>query len=298
MLRILLMAIAVLLTSCEVPRGESKVIFISAALDYGAPESVNALDNPPEDQRVLSEQIEALAEASGDVYEEYLFLEKNGTRTLNGVEMNWNHDDIIRVLYAIDTISSDLIIFHYSGHGDDDGNLVTDIDTEYRLSPALLLETMENIDGKKCIFLDSCFSGKFVEEIGYMHEGEVYKNGMLSSENLINALGPSLAISISGGNSRENGIWVLSAASESQSSFDKWESGEVRQEDFGAFSYYLATALGYDMEEDRPSLPPEGSRITFYSLFQEIKEEMDKELWMRATPQKTLSEYDIELFTI
>lgn len=297
MIKVLLFAAMVLLTSCEMEKYESKVIFISAAIDYGAPEGVNALDNPPEDQRVLSLQLRTLAEASGDIYEEYLFLEKNGNRTINGREMKWNHDDIITLLYSIDTLSTDLIIFHYSGHGDDKGNLVTDIDTEYRLSPDLLLETMENINGRKCLFLDSCYSGTFIYDSNGMDEGEIFSNGILTSDNLLNAIGPSFVQAISGKTEQERSIWVLSAATAEQSSFDKWNGGEERQENFGAFTYYLAKALGYDMANDTPSLPGKGGRITFYSLYQEIREEMDRELWIRATPQKTLSEYDLELFS-
>ena len=296
MRKLFLIALALTLLSCEMEKQEGKVVFISVAIDYNSPDGANALENPPEDQRVLSSQIEALATASGDIYEEYLFLEKNGKRSINGKEYKWNHDDVLSVLYSLDTISRDLIIFHYSGHGDENGALVTDIDTSIRLSPETLLSAMSAADGRKCLFLDSCYSGTFIDDPGYMHNGEKFNNGKLDSDNLLNAVIPSIMLlfrPVSG----NDGIWVLSAASDSQSSFDSWDAGEPDQSSFGAFSYYLAAALGYDMETGSATVPGRGGEITFYGIYQEIRRRMPGDLWKEATPQITLTHYDPILFS-
>ena len=291
---ILLLCLA--FVSCEMEKTEGKVVFISVAIDYNAPDGVNALDNPPEDQRVLSAEIEALSVASGDIYEEYLFLEKNGKRSVNGEEMKWNHDDVLTLLSSIDTVSSDLIIFHYSGHGDESGALVTDIDTSNRLTPEKLLTAISGADGRKCLFLDSCYSGTFIAESGYMHSGELFEDGNLVSDNPVNAILPSISLLFHPAEGNDD-IWILAAATDIQSSFDSWDSGEPMQENFGAFSYYLARALGYDMENDTPTVPGRGGKITFYGLYQEIKESMPNDLRREATVQITRTHFDPVLFS-
>ena len=291
---ILLLCLA--FVSCEMEKTEGKVVFISVAIDYNAPDGVNALDNPPEDQRVLSAEIEALSVASGDIYEEYLFLEKNGKRSVNGEEMKWNHDDVLTLLSSIDTVSSDLIIFHYSGHGDESGALVTDIDTSNRLTPEKLLTALSGADGRKCLFLDSCYSGTFIAESGYMHSGELFEDGNLVSDNPVNAILPSISLLFHPAAGNDD-IWILAAATDIQSSFDSWDSGEPMQENFGAFSYYLARALGYDMENDTPTVPGRGGKITFYGLYQEIKESMPNDLRREATVQITRTHFDPVLFS-
>lgn len=286
---------AILASSCEMEKEQGKVVFVSVAIDYGAPSGVNALENPPEDQRVLSAQIETLTAASGDIYEEYLFLEKNGKRSLNGDDLKWNYDDILWILSELDTISTDLIIFHYSGHGDETGALVTDANTASRLQPERLLDAMTGIDGRKCLFLDSCFSGHFVKDAGYMANGEKFRDGNLETDNLVNAIMPAFdSLKKEHGN---DSIWVLAAATDEQNSFDSWDNGLPGQDGFGAFSYYLAAALGYDMEHDRPGIPAEGTEITFYGIYHEIRDSMATDLRKEATPQVTLTLSDPILFS-
>ena len=286
---------AILASSCEMEKEQGKVVFVSVAIDYGAPSGVNALENPPEDQRVLSAQIETLTAASGDIYEEYLFLEKNGKRSLNGNNLKWNYDDILWILSELDTISTDLIIFHYSGHGDETGALVTDANTVSRLQPERLLDAMTGIDGRKCLFLDSCFSGHFVQDAGYMANGEKFRDGNLETDNLVNAIMPAFdSLKKEHGN---DSIWVLAAATDEQNSFDSWDNGLPGQDGFGAFSYYLAAALGYDMEHDRPGIPAEGTEITFYGIYHEIRDSMAADLRKEATPQVTLTLSDPILFS-
>lgn len=293
---IIMAAFLLILFSCEMGMKQGKVVFVSVAIDYGAPDGVNALPNPPEDQRVLSEQIEALAIASGEIYEEYLFLEKHGDRTLNGEEYKWNSDDVLSTILDLDTVSDDLIIFHYSGHGDDSGALVTDIDQQGRLGADKLLDTMKAIDGRKCLFLDSCYSGSFITHSPFMENGEVFNDGNLVSDSFLNAVIPSLSLTFSANGEKSDNIWVLSAATSEQLSFDSWDTGMPMQENFGAFSYYLAIALGYDMENDSTTIPGVSTEITFYGLYQEIKGLMATDLWREATPQVTLSHYDPVLF--
>ena len=91
---VFILCMVLLLTSCESSTEQGKVIFVSAALDY-MNSNVGYLKNPPSDQKALASELQTLAEASGEIYEEYLFLEENGVRTMNGYERKWNQDDII-----------------------------------------------------------------------------------------------------------------------------------------------------------------------------------------------------------
>ena len=292
---VFILCMVLLLTSCESSTEQGKVIFVSAALDY-MNSNVGYLKNPPSDQKALASELQTLAEASGEIYEEYLFLEENGVRTMNGYERKWNQDDIISTLLNLDTVSGDLIIFHYSGHGDSSGALVPDIDTSSRLKPEDLLDTLKLIDGKKCLFIDSCYSGSFIEDSSKLENGEKFdEDGNLIADGFASSLIAAIENAFKG-EAENTEIWALTAATDKQLSFDSWDTGMPMQENFGAFSYYLAIALGYDMENDSTTIPGVSTEITFYGLYQEIKGLMATDLWREATPQVTLSHYDPVLF--
>ena len=286
----------IMLISCTTEPGQSRVIFISVAIDYSAVPGAGKLTTPPEDQRVLSEQIRTLAEASGEIYESYLFLEKDGTRSINGRTGDWDHSTILETIDALDTVSGDLIIFHFSGHGDEDGAIATDQDIRYTLKPRTLLEALGNKDGSKCLFIDSCYSGAFIEDGYPMADGEVFENGNLVFSSFVSALIPSLRISFGASPEGNDGIWVFSAATDDQLSFDSWDEGRPKQDELGAFTYYLASAIGYDMDMDRP-VSPVGGEVTFYGIYQEVKQTMASGLWIEATPQVTLYPLDLVLFS-
>ena len=291
-------AITLLLAiSCASPLPDGKTVFISVAIGYGTEGSANYLANPPSDQKALSAQIRALSEGSGEEYEEYLFLEEDGIRSISGQEAEWDHGDVLGTIRKLDTSPSDLIIFHYSGHGDESGSLVTDRDTSYRLPPDTLLDALGSVPGFRCLFLDSCYSGTFIRG-DKLADGEVFTEGNLASESFVNSLLPSFILSFFAGRMGNRGIWVLSAATSGQASFDSWDEGLPGQDGYGAFTYYLASALGYDMEMERAVLPPPGSSVTFYGLYRQIKDMMTASLWREATPQVTLSPLDLLLFRL
>ena len=291
---IILTLIAII--SCTSSPVQSRVIFISVAIDYSAVHGAGKLTTPPEDQRVLSEQIRTLAEASGEVYESYLFLEKDGTRTVNGRTDDWNQNNILETIADLDTVSGDLIIFHFSGHGDEDGAIATDQSILYTLNPQTLLGALGEKDGNKCLFIDSCYSGAFIEDGYPMSDGEVFEDGNLVFSSFVSALIPSLRISFGASPAGNDGIWVFSAAADDQLSFDSWDENRPKQDELGAFTYYLASALGYDMDMDRP-VTPVGGEITFYGIYQEVKRTMASGLWIEATPQVTLYPLDLVLFS-
>lgn len=293
---ILVAAIVILLMSCELEKEQGKVIFISMAIDYSLnPEYV--LTTPPSDQKALAGQIRALAERSGEIYEEHLFLEEDGMRYINGTEYRWNHDDVLDLIRSLDTVSGDLIIIHYSGHGLDDGSLVTDIDISFSLTPEMLLDAAASADGKKCLFLDSCYSGSFIRDSYPMENGEEFNgNGYLEKDAPAASFLPSLELAFSQSGIGNDSIWVLAAATENQKSYDRWNGGEPNQEKYGAFTYFLLSELGYDMDADTPTIPTGGGTVTFYGIYDGIRDGMDSTLRMIATPQATLIPLDLILF--
>ena len=207
---VFILCMVLLLTSCESSTEQGKVIFVSAALDY-MNSNVGYLKNPPSDQKALASELQTLAEASGEIYEEYLFLEENGVRTMNGYERKWNQDDIISTLLNLDTVSGDLIIFHYSGHGDSSGALVPDIDTSSRLKPEDLLDTLKLIDGKKCLFIDSCYSGSFIENSSKLENGEKFdEDGNLIADGFASSLIAAIENAFKG-EAENTEIWALTA---------------------------------------------------------------------------------------
>ena len=286
------MITALIFVSCigGIPR--SDVIFISVASSYGSEGSMNYLRNPPGDQRALSEQLSYISSRKKIPYKEYLFLEQDGRMSISGDERPWGRKDILRLLESIETESDDLIIFHYSGHGDSNGSLVMPDGT--RLNPDDLLYRLRRAQGMKCAFIDSCYSGRFVAGESTLINGEIFYEGQLVSESFTNALLPSLRMFFTISEPSYWNTWVLSAATSEQLSYDSWNEGLDRQSEFGAFTYYLLKALGYRMDTGTPALPD--GRITFYTLYSRIKDSMSETLWKRATPQATLSPVDLVLF--
>ncbi len=292
MRKLFIITALVLITACsnDIPRSE--VIFISVAASYGKEGEMNYLANPPGDQRALSEQMAYMTERRELPYTEHIFLERDGRMSVSGEEKDWGRHDILDLLETLEAGPDDLLIFHYSGHGDTNGSLV--MPDGGKLTPDELLYALRKVPGFKCAFIDSCYSGRFVRDTGSLTSGERFTDGKLVSESFINAMLPSLKMLFTAGCPANDRMWILSAATSGQLSYDSWDDGRDRQNEFGAFSYYLLKALGYRMDEGTPGLG--GNRITFYGLYDSIKNMMSDTLWRQATPQATLTPVDLILF--
>ena len=291
--------IVALLISCRPSVPAGRTVIISVALDYASPDDgASTLSNPPNDQRAFMAQTELLASASGERYEMIGFLSENERWSVDGEERKWGKADVLSTIMGLDTGDDDLIIFYYSGHGSTDGSLVIDNDPEEKeyIAPDELIAALSAIGGKKCVILDSCHSGVFIQDTGIMADGEQFDDGRLASEGFASALIPSLRISLSSGVVGNEDIWVLSAATAEQLSYDSGSEGLVNQDRYGAFTYSLLIALGYDMEEDVPRLI-RGREVTFLDLYAGIKDSMAEEMWRIQTPQITLSPLDLVLFS-
>ena len=86
-------AIALLLSACAPYTQGTETIFISIAASYGKDGEANYLENPPGDQRALSEQLSYIASRKGIPYREYLFLETDGRMSISGDGRPKGHTD-------------------------------------------------------------------------------------------------------------------------------------------------------------------------------------------------------------
>ena len=289
----LLILSILLVAACSDDSSDSSVFFVSVARDYGDYSSQNQLETPPQDQRGLSDELYYLSCRYGTEYTECLFLEEDGVWSRNGESQDWDTETVISTLWNLGTGNDDLVIFHYSGHGTESGALVIDDDAYLELDE--LLYWMEGIKGKKLLILDSCYSGLAIEDSAVLAGGESYSGGKLSSTSIITSAIASFGLVFSGKLTGLDDIWVLAACTGEQTSWDSWDTGESGQEDYGAFTYQVLKALGYDFGSSSPSRDGTGS-ITLYQLYSKIMDNIPSDLKTIATPQVKLSLMDLALF--
>lgn len=298
--------IILLLSACSNALDSSRTIVIAVALDYEEDAFqdkennlvVNTLSNPPNDLEAFTHQIDILA--SGREVERHIFLSQGGTRRVNGKREEWDKETILSAISSLEAEENDLVLFFYSGHGmDGTGELVVSAKEGKmdKISPDELLTALSEIGGKKCVFLDSCYSGAFVENAGMLADGEVFgEDGSLIKEGFLFSLGPALSLSITSGRLGTDDIWLMSATTDGQLSYDSGTEGLPNQEEYGAFSYFLISSLGYDMENDSPRISQERNEVTFLGLYRDIKRRMTESMWTEQTPQITLTPLDLVLF--
>ena len=298
--------IILLLSACSNALDSSRTIVIAVALDYEEDAFqdkennlvVNTLSNPPNDLSAFTSQVDILS--SGRDVERHIFLSQGGARRVNGKREEWDKETILSTISSLEAEENDLVLFFYSGHGmDGTGELVVSAKEGKmdKISPDELLTALSEIGGKKCVFLDSCYSGAFVEDAGMLADGEVFgEDGSLMKEGFLFSLGPALSLSITSGRLGTDDIWLMSATTDGQLSYDSGTEGLPNQEKYGAFSYFLISSLGYDMENDSPRISQERDEVTFLGLYRDIKRRMTESMWTEQTPQITLTPLDLVLF--
>ena len=298
--------IILLLSACSNALDSSRTIVIAVALDYKEDAFqdkennlvVNTLSNPPNDLSAFTSQVDILL--SGREVERHIFLSQGGARRMNGKREEWDKETILSTISSLEAEENDLVLFFYSGHGmDGTGELVVSAKEGKmdKISPDELLTALSEIGGKKCVFLDSCYSGAFVENAGMLADGEVFgEDGSLMKEGFLFSLGPALSLSITSGRLGTDDIWLMSATTDGQLSYDSGTEGLPNQEEYGAFSYFLISSLGYDMENDSPRISQERNEVTFLGLYRDIKRRMTESMWIEQTPQITLTPLDLVLF--
>lgn len=257
---ILILPILILLSSCELMLPNNKtdrnVYLVSLALEYY---SSNKLYGTLNDQKGIHEEVEFLCNNNSYPLNYTLI-----TQEANKIKVNNNnvekkeydyiigtHSTIIKdtLLNTLKTYASkmddnDLLLFHYSGHGYDDGNLVYDIIYKSYMKLDLYFITIDEIynaikdsKGIKFLIIDSCFSGNLYDQLTSEKDNNSFNNIF---EN------PSV----------NNNIFILSGARSDEKSYewpnkDDYSDG-ITYPILGDMTRLFLRRLGYDDIKMKP----------------------------------------------
>lgn len=248
----------ILLSGCElfIEKPEAgKVYAILVALDYKNTTEQSSLKGTLPDARELNRAWEAVtAKAQGEKeYHGYLFLQDNadtpkdldiGDENVNSLPTSEHILKAIKTLQSI-TTSNDLIIFTYSGHGSEAGELLlvtTEAGKTHKGFPASsILDALSKVPGRKLMILDTCFSGLSVPESGASHStllnnniSKWYKKYWDSSRYT------------------KPEVFVLTASTDTKS----YEEEITNEHRHGLFTFALLDALGWKHpHDDYASIP-------------------------------------------
>lgn len=225
------------------------VYFLSVACAYiGDYNGARELEGTLNDQTFLDRQLEYLASQSDSSYHAYLL--QNGT--VDGSLQNESDRNLITVkqdgtvitqndiapedfiasfretvsLIASEAEADDVLIFHYSGHGNDDGGLCLP-DGSGRYSVLSLSELVSLLGEVKCgrlVMLDSCYSGNIVTD-----------SDTDSRQSLADLFSPY--------EGSVSGFWFSAASSSGELSW----SADFNGVDLGIHTARVLNALGFDL---------------------------------------------------
>ena len=230
--------------------------------------------------------------SSSDTSFDHFEYVPSSTETVANWTMIQILDEFVRSLH---TGTDDLIIFTYSGHGDANGSLQTNSDTSNNFDTTnreMIIEAFSSLSGNKIFFLDSCYSGNFIPDTTLnttdtfttnedRYEGEDYLEGIKNSS-LVKA------------EDYQPSLWIMSSAGRKQEASDHADTGDsVFQKHYGAFTYFLLKALGYNM--DKNEREAKSSSLTFYSIYSYIRKNFPTEEIYDQTPRTSLKRLDIRL---
>ncbi len=228
-------------------------------------------------------------ESGSALFERFSYVESSADSV-----SSWTMEDVLgKTVGGLATGENDLIIFTYSGHGDENGSLLTNAGKSGYMTTnkERVIEAFSSIPGKKVFFLDSCFSGMFIDgstlvsKDTFSSDGKIYKG-----EDVIGALKTDCGSS----SSSCRDIWIMASASKEQEAKDYCSGGDsVFQRHYGSFTYYLLKALGYNT--DRNESADNSSALSFYSIYCYIRSVFPETELEIQTPQATLKRLDILL---
>lgn len=218
-------------------------------------------------------------------------------------ESGWTMDTVLETIRSIESGENDLIIFTYSGHGEENtGAFATNVKVktasskeseDYDLTnKEIVLEALSSISGNKVLFLDSCYSGNFVQG-NTLTTKDVFsgEEARYTGEDYTEALKKS---SLEKSYIQYPKMWVMSSAGKNQRAWDALSEGDsIFQNHYGAFTYYLLKALGYDMEKNESK--KESSELTFYSIYSYVRTNFPETEISEQTPRSSLRRLDVRI---
>lgn len=240
--------------------------------------------------RAADKNCNLLSSPSDEKFDHFEYIPSAAETTVD-----WTMDTVLEEVRKLHTGEDDIIIFTYSGHGDEkSGALITNASgTTYRTTNReMIIEAFTSLSGNKIFFLDSCYSGNFIAETTLnttdtftsdedRYEGEDYIRGILKS-------------SIIRTDDTQPSLWIMASAGREQKASDSNDSGDSPfQSHYGAFTYYLLKALGFNM--DRNESERKSSSLTFYSIYDYIMSSFPSSELTIQTPRTSLKRLDIRL---
>ena len=302
MMKFLSLMLLILAVSCSpYPQdGKATAVLISVSLTYeGSPEYVNRLLCTANDSRAVEEEMKLLAEASGMDFKLHKFMEENNNLVDAEKRAIYGKDKLLSYIKGIGTSPGDIIIFYFSGHGtaiNGESMIVVDPECEEEDFLALsdISDALSSLDGDSCMIIDACQSGSETEsELA----GEVFSTaGYYIGTNIGNALSSAFRLSFSA-RPPEDDVYILASCTDNQNSLANMDiSGAINSGKYSVFTYYMLSYLGYDFAKEKADLPSTGM-ITFYSIYQGIKDSMADEFWEKQTAQPVRTPIDLILFS-
>lgn len=239
--------------------------------------------------RAVDSSGESIDMSSPD-FDHFQYVESSAESTYD-----WSLDDVLEsTVEELITDENDIIIFAYSGHGDEQGALITNAnrDPYVTVDTGRIKECFKSLPGYKIFFLDSCYSGNFISEStirttdSFTTMEDRYK-GM----DYIGALKES---SLKPREDYSSNMWIMASAGKKQKAWDKLSPVDSSfQNRYGAFTYYLLKALGYNMDRNEAG---DGTGIlTFYSIYDYIRKNFPSSEISVQTPRVSLRRLDVRL---
>lgn len=231
-----------------------------------------------------------ITDASSSSFDHFSYVAESAEST-----SDWTMDSVLDAVGSLSTDSDDLIIFTYSGHGDKGtGDFITNANhTPYRTTDKYaVISAFSALPGRKVFFLDSCYSGSFISSSSF-----VTKDTFSTDEDKYTGEDTLTAVKNSSLKKRaktQENFWIMASAGRNQAASDSLSAGDSTvQNHYGAFTYYLLKALGYDM--DRNEARKDTSSLTFYSVYSYIRSAFPSSELDIQTPRVSLRRLDIRL---
>lgn len=329
-LLILFMILSLFSCSNECIPSERKIYLVTIADDfYNYNGNGRKLENVVTDQAALYLQIQTFGDihvqsyiaqngkrytSSSPIYvpvdKNNIELEKNSDEAFKGFvykpkegeeESGWTIYDVMEYIGTLELGDDDLFILSYSGHGEkDNGALMTNassISSQWdSLSPEDLLSRISTLGGKKLVILDSCYSGVYIPK-SPLYTSDIFSSGEKEDRwmgtSYPNAIKEAL-FSDRDVSYPYSDIWILSSTGNSQEASDSLDGGDGPfQLCYGAFTYYLLKALGYDT--DRNEAVKKESRLTVYSVYSYVRNNFPSYETQIQTPRVSNGGLDLVL---
>lgn len=229
-------------------------------------------------------------DASSSLFDHFNYIAESAEST-----EDWTMNTVLEKIGTIVSSSDDLIIFTYSGHGENGtGDFITNAnhDPYITTNKQAVFDVFAELPGKKVFFLDSCYSGNFINSSSF-----VTKDTFSSDEDKYTGEDTLTAVKTSSlektAMTQEN-FWIMASAGKNQAASDSLSAGDSTvQSHYGAFTYYLLKALGYDMDTNEAK--KDTSSLTFYGIYSYIRSAFPSSELDIQTPRVSLKRLDIRL---